>query len=138
MERGKILVRPQDILLYCGVSMTLEQQKDTERLDRYIIREGLASVMNQTKWCEAIKTMSEVSGYPRFRVKCVRDREPSPERWEGSFPHHVPYPYKVIEWLEVDYTEELSEAFGKASIPFIRIGDVIRIQGYTRPSQPAI
>jgi len=116
--------------------MTPDQQKDAERHDRYIVREGLMSVMNDTKWREAIEVLSRVVGYPKFRVKCIRDEEPPENFWDGSFPHHVP-PYKTIGWLEVVYMEELAQAFGSAGIPFIHSGDVIRIRGYTRPPEPA-
>ena len=130
--------------------MTPEQQKDAERLERYIAREGLSSVMNDSKWREAIEVIGQVKGYVRFRVKCVRDPEPRPDRWESSFPYHVPRPYKVIEWLEIDpieekfrgqllspetrdRTEALIDALRSHSIPFIHENARIRIQGYTRP-----
>ena len=137
--------------------MTIEQQKDAERLDRYIVREGLASVMNNTKWREAIQVLRDVMGYPQFRVKDVRGSEPSAGYWDRSFPYHVP-PYKTIEWMEInmvvgvykdgsetgryytgqhhDYGNQVAEAFNFKGIPFYRSDGVIRLQGYTRPSKP--
>lgn len=137
--------------------MTPEQQKDSERLDRYIVREGLASVMNDTKWREAIQVLQAVMGYSvRFRVKVVRGAEPASGYWDGSFPYHVPL-YKAIEWMEIntlvgiykdgletgrystgktyDYSEEVAEALNAKSIPFYQADGVIRLQGYTRSSK---
>jgi hypothetical protein len=139
--------------------MTSEQQKDDERLDRYIAREGLASVMNNTKWREAIQVLQDVMGYNvRFRVKCVRGSEPGADYWDGSFPYHVPT-YKAIEWMEIntivgiysdgpttgryctgkvsDYGDRVGEALSSKSIPFYQSAGVIRLQGYTRPGNPA-
>jgi len=115
--------------------MTAEQQKDDERRDRYIIREGLASVMNDTKWREVIAILKDVCcGSVKFQVKCIRDKEPPADHWDGSFPYHVPGPYKTIEWLKVRVpnTEDLIIALTRASIPFDRIGDTIQLKGYTR------
>ena len=139
-----------------SANMTPEQQKDAERLARYIAREGLASVMNNTKWREAIQVLQDVMGYNvRFRVKCVRGAEPPADYWDGSFPYHIPL-YKAIEWMEIntivgvykdgaetgryytgetcDYTERVAEAMCAKSIPFCQADGIIRLQGYTRPS----
>lgn len=126
--------------------MTTEQQKNAERLDRYIVREGLASVMNNTKWREAIQVLQDVMGYPRFRVKNVRGSEPPAGYWDGSFPYHVP-PYKTIEWMEInmivgvykdgpetgryctgqlhDNGNQVAEAFNSKGIPFYRSDGII-------------
>ena len=141
--------------------MTAEQQKDAERLERYILREGLGSVMSDTKWREAIQVLKDIMGFNvRFRVKVVRGAEPSADYWDGSFPEHFMSPsYKGVEWLEVktfadlyeerpetgrhrtekvvDYGDKLAEAFREKSIPFHQTTGIIRIQGYTRFSQPA-
>ncbi len=141
--------------------MTAEQQKDAERLERYIIREGLASVMNDTKWREAIQVLNDIMGFNvRFRVKVIRGAEPSADYWDGSFPEHfMASSYKGVEWVEVktladlyeerpetgryrtgkvvDYGDKLAKAFRDKSIPFYQTDGVIRIQGYTRFSQPA-
>lgn len=135
--------------------MTPEQQKDAERLDRYIIREGLVSVMNHTKWREAIQVLQDVMGYSvRFRLKVVRGSEPPIDYWDGSFPNHVGETYKGIEWMEVntlvrlweagaytgkvdDHSLRLAAALDAKNIPFHLAEGIIRIQGYTRPGKPA-
>lgn len=130
--------------------MTPEQKKNAERLRRYIEREQLYPVMNNTKWREAIDALVSIKGFAiHFRVKCLRGAEPSMDYWGGSFPEHIPYPYKVIEWLDIDplmklhrgqlvapeirdFTEEVQQALSSKNVPFVQMGDVIRIYGYTR------
>ena len=137
--------------------MTPDQQKDAERLDRYIAHERLSSVMNEAKWREAMSAVQEVmgheAGFLRFRVKCVRDSKPYWGDCEGIFPHFIPRPYKTIEWLDInpvagacseeggheshDFTEALIEAFQAKSIPLHHNGTMLRLQGYTRSAPPA-
>lgn len=127
--------------------MTPEQRKDDERLDRYILHEGLSSLINDTKWREARSIIEEIfDSNLRFRTKEVRGAEPPPSGWwQGDFEHHMPRTYKWIEWMEIDpvvrlyqqetaqdYTEAVTEAFRAKNIPFYRVGSVIRIQGYVR------
>ena len=130
--------------------MTSEQRKNDQRLRRNIEREQLYPVMNDTKWQETVDILSSIEGFAvRFQVKCLREDEPSINYWDGSFPEHIPYPYKVIEWLNIDpivklhwgrliapeirdFTNEVKSALKSKNIPFVQIKDVIRIYGYTR------
>ncbi len=133
--------------------MTPEQEKDAERLDRYIIREGLSSLMNDTKWREVMDIVQEVMGNNiRFRIKDVRGTEQEADHWTGSFPYHVPQPYKTIEWFEIativeqrignpsvatvqDLTESLVHALRTKHIPFYPQEGTIRIPGYIRTTK---
>ena len=131
--------------------MTPEQQKDADRLQRYIEREQLYPVMNNTKWREGIDALLSIEGFHVcFRVRCLRDaNDPPMNYWDGSFPYHIPRPFKVIEWLDIDplmkihrghivapeirdFTAEVIQALNSKNVPFVQIGDVIRIYGYTR------
>ncbi len=132
--------------------MTPDQQKDQDRLDRYIERELLAPLMNETKWNEAILALQSVEGfYVQFRVKCLRDIE-EPFGWDRSFPYHIPGPYKAIEWLDInpvvttrvgalvppkvsDFRAEIRAALQRYSIPNEERDGTIRIYGYKRPSK---
>lgn len=132
--------------------MTREQEEDDLRFIRYLERENLASLMNNTKWRELIAAIQGVARYrPRFRVKCVREGEPAADSWDGSFPLHVPT-FRHIEWLELDpimrtrrgaivpdLTEDFSTpievALAMAGVPFERVGSAIRIVGYFRPAK---
>ncbi len=129
---------------------TPEQQKDTDRLNRYIAREGLVSFMSNTKWRKLVDTISSIEGYrPRFRVKVVRD-EFLEESWDFSWPYHLP-PYKSIEWLDLDcnlrtrrgnliedhvesFFEKLSLSLNMVHIEFEKIEDenILRVYGYKR------
>ena len=129
--------------------LTPDQQKDIDRLHRYIEREGLTSCMNATKWRAAIAVVASVADYhPRFRVRCVMDQHEPTKHWDGSWPWHVPSPV-AIEWLELDpgvqtvgvfvpvvgkdFTQQLSQALLQAHIPFSIEGRALRIWGYIRP-----
>jgi hypothetical protein len=78
--------------------MTSEQKKDNERLRRYIEREQLYPVMNETKWRETMKAMQSIEGFTarRLRVKCLRDPEPPTTHWHVDFPNDFPYPFGAI------------------------------------------
>ena len=129
--------------------LTAEQQKDTERLQRYITREQLQSVLNATKWREAVAALRAIPDFTvRFRVKTVREAPPDPAFWEGSVPWHLPPPV-TIEWLEVDPIQRIRrgilvpdieidrsvvimQALHSIQVPFSREGNAIRIWGYLR------
>lgn len=133
---------------------TPEQQKDAQRLARYIEREQLVSLLNNTKWREVIHAIQSIAGYvPRFRVKELRAPEPTDTEWDHSFPYHVPHQFNVIEWLEFDpvvriprgqlvapqtndCTDALIAALHAVSVPFEQRRSYIRIWGYSRPSKP--
>lgn len=128
--------------------MTEDQETDDQRLARYLERENLASLMNDTKWREVIDAIQGIERYvPRFRVKCVKDaQEPARDRWDGSFPLHVPT-FRHIEWLEFDpmvrtrippedFTERLELALAAIGVPVERVGGAIRLIGYWRPAKP--
>jgi hypothetical protein len=132
--------------------MTTPQDEDERRFRRYVVRENLASLMNNTKWRAMIAAIESTSGYrPRFRVKCIQEREPDADRWERSFPFHVPM-FRAIEWIEFDplvrtpagaltsdrcedFGQQIESALARASVPFQRFGNAIRILGYVRPAR---
>jgi hypothetical protein len=129
--------------------MTPEQQKDAVRLERYIEREQLCAVMNNTKWRELKRVLLEIPGYSvRFRVKCLRQAAGS---WDGDFLYHLPT-YRVIEWLDIspivdchylmrpehavaDFTEQVEAALQSVHIPYTWHDQVIRIYGYLRSAK---
>src|SRR5438105_657095 len=84
--------------------MTPEQQNDIDRLERYIVREGLSSVMNDTKWREVKAIIDEVLGSGvRFRIKDVRMAETvATIPWQIDFKYHIPHFCRSIEWMEFD------------------------------------
>ena len=130
--------------------MTEAQDQDEQRFRRYVAREGLASFMNDTKWRELIAAIQSIKDYqPSFRVKCVRDDEPPADRWDRSFPFHIPT-FREIEWLEfdplvrshggalsagrcTDFGPQIEAALAHVSVAFQRHQHAIRIVGYSRP-----
>jgi hypothetical protein len=137
------------VLVCHEISMTPEQKKDDERLQRYIEREQLCSVMNNTKWREMVEALQSIARFQvKFRVKCLRDAQPPLDYWQGSFPYHVPT-FKVIEWLDInplmkihrgqllddeviDFTDQVISALELKNIPHLREDEAIRIWGYIR------
>jgi hypothetical protein len=129
---------------------TNEQKRDWLRTQRYIKREQLRSVMNDTKWSEAIEALDAIPNFRiSFRAKTLREEAPRPGHWEGFFPLHVPT-REYIEWLEIDpiqriyggalvddvlidRADEVMQALRAVHVPFSREGTAIRIWGYTRP-----
>ena len=82
--------------------MTIEQRKDEGRHWRYVERNDLRPVMNDTKWREAIGALEAIPSFPvQFRARNVRDPIDAIPHWDSSFPWHVPR-YWAIEWLDID------------------------------------
>lgn len=132
-------------------ALTAGQKKDADRLQRYIHREGLRSVMNSTKWAEMETALLTIPGFrPELRVKCVREPEPTGDHWDMSFPFHLLGPRATIEWLDIDLfrrirrgaliddeitdlTNEVVAALRSCQAPISQERGVIRTWGYLRP-----
>ena len=134
---------------------TEEQRKDSERLERYIVRESLISILNNTKWDKFVSLMlAESDRKPAWRVRCLRDQRTCEPQWDRDWNYHLP-PYKYIEWLEIYpiTTERLGyllddkttvntqyfvELLKENNIPFSIEGESLRIWGYQWPGQSII
>jgi hypothetical protein len=87
---------------------TEDQKKDAERLRRHIAREGLVSIMNDTKWRTLRSAiLTETSYQPRYRVKQVRGSIPSLDAWERDWEFQFPNPALSIEWIDTDPFENV-------------------------------
>ncbi|VVS96526.1 conserved hypothetical protein [Marinobacter salarius] len=128
---------------------TDEQAKDRQRLERYIDREALTSVMSNTKWEKLRALMIEESARrPAWRVRCLRDTREVEPQWDGDWHYHLPE-FKHIEWLEIfpiqkerkgyllpdKVTDYFVGLLKSNSIPFSIEGESLRIWGYLRPCQ---
>ena len=129
-----------------------DRKKDRERLDRYIVREQLVSVMNNTKWEKLRDLILELPGRkPRYRLKCLRADDGRACCWDGDWYYHLPT-YKSIEWLDIDpiirhrqgrllndkktdCSQQLCDLLKKKHVPFSLEGKYIRVWGYQRPGQ---
>jgi hypothetical protein len=113
---------------------TEQQKKARLRTQHYIEREQLCSVMNDTKWREAIEVLEAIPNfYPVVRFKLVRDEPCEWHFWE-DFRHEVGRP-SAIEWLEIDpvqvpplkpptdgramdYSDQIMEALQSVQVPY--------------------
>src|SRR4051812_26171940 len=78
---------------------TLEQTKDLKRLHRYVEREGLTSVMNNTKWRRLFESLERVCGLS-FRRKDVRESPVLERRWDSDI-YYAMAGWENIEWLDI-------------------------------------
>ncbi len=131
---------------------TVDQIKDDERLRKFIIRNSLVSLMNDTKWKEFQSLMMNVENkFPSWRARCLRDMPEVQLGWESDFHHHFPE-YRAIEWLDIqpkhtesqgallpdkvtDYTSYFVELFKTNNISFSMEGPYLRIWGYKWPNK---
>lgn len=129
--------------------MTPEQMKDKERLQAYIHREQLASVMCDSKWRRLVAVIRDVPFGCGFWCKDVRWAVRDEPYWDGDI-YHVFAATESIEWVEIntkerrsrgrllptvitDHTDELRAALLAANVPFSIENGNVRVWGYTRP-----
>ena len=129
--------------------LTEEQKKSAERLTRYIERERLVSVMNDTKWRRLLEALAPIQGVLEFRRKEVGQDESQLESWNSDI-YYMMAGWRSIEWLDIsaqrsfrrgvllapeinDQTSLLLQTVRVADVPFSRQEYGIRIWGYLRP-----
>jgi len=125
------------MVLKASNMQTVEQKKDAERLEKYIARNNLCSLMSNAKWIKLIKNLESFGHFNfSFRVKCLRE-ESFPENWEKSFPYHLPTPYKNIEWVELhaplqglEFLSQLQISCKQINITYSIDNNIMRIYGY--------
>ena len=121
-------------------------RQDVERTRRYVEREGLVGVLNDTKWEELIQAMRALAFGPRYRPKHVRAKGPAD--WDGEWYYHL-RPFSCVEWVDIDpldrdhsppidHTAEVEAALRRIHVPFSREGQYLRVWGYTRPGSAAV
>jgi hypothetical protein len=135
--------------------MTTSRLSDDERQRRwrsYIEREGLASLMNDTKWRQLVFTLEAHWDCPRWRVKRLTAAEP--DIYHGDYePHLYGMEWRSVEWLDLDpivtvsegklfpkhvvanHTPAIEKALRSVYAPFSHEGDLIRVWGYARPGK---
>ncbi|MDX2109089.1 MAG: DUF6678 family protein [Verrucomicrobiota bacterium] len=129
--------------------LTEGQKIDADRLARYIAREQLVSIMNDTKWQRLFNALEPIAGSLSFRRKDVRGTEQTSESWCRDF-YHMFGGWISIEWLDItakraiprgaliepriqDETPLLIGAVRAAGVAFSRHEAYVRIWGYLRP-----
>lgn len=82
---------------------TADDAKRHQRLKRYIAREGLTCIMNDTRWRRLLDALLD-SDHLRcaldYRRKDVQEETPDLTIWDGD-EHHMFGGWKSIEWLDV-------------------------------------
>src|SRR5947207_6006977 len=80
-------------------------QKIHDRVARYVEREGLTSVMNNTKWRRMLEAIDSLPFSVTFRFKDVRsaEQEGNPTDWDADRAHNFGgFLFMTsVEWLEV-------------------------------------
>ena len=121
-------------------------RQDVERTRRYVKREGLVGVLNDTKWEEFVHAMRALAFGPQYRQKHVRAEEPAD--WDWDWYYHL-RPFSCVEWVDIDpvdrdhsppidHTAEVEAALRRIHVPFSREGQYLRVWGYTRPGSAAV
>jgi hypothetical protein len=108
--------------------------QDVDRTRRFVQREGLWSVMNDTKWEELVSAMRSLADFtPRYRQKHVRS--PEPASWDREWFYHL-RPFSVVEWVDIDpgpHVAKIEKTLREIHVPFSREGPYLRVWGYVRP-----
>lgn len=113
---------------------------------RYIEREQLRPVMNDTKWREAIHALTRIPGFVlTFRDCIVRFPSATRDGWMGGL-EHMSQRFSAIEWFDInpinfdgkDYTDEITHALRAIHVPFTFEDGAIRIWGYLRPGSTTV
>lgn len=121
-----------------------------KRIREIILREGLTSVMNATKWRELAVALGAMRrDGPTVRLKYVYEELPNPGFSHLDWEWVKDGSPEVIEWMEIDpvfrthrgqliadHEEDLSDAVVAAlkahGIPFSREGSILKVWGYVR------
>jgi hypothetical protein len=108
------------------------------KVRRLMERNGLCSVMNDTKWREVCLGMYALEPRPRFRTRDLLSPPGYVSAWDREWYYH-PRPYLTIEWMEVEPVEGANvgpvvDVLRRVGAPFERTDGGVRVYGYTRAS----
>ena len=128
--------------------------KYKQQVDLEIVRRGLVSIMNNTKWTQLQDSVCrELPFTPSYQIKLVLEPSPYPENFEscirglGDWDDECLKPFYTIEWLrirpcylrhrgqlidpEVESIEpEFLSILHRYHIPYQKDGDTVLIYGY--------
>jgi hypothetical protein len=118
-----------------------ELDRERREVKRLMERDGLCSVMNDTKWRELCLAFHAMRPQPVYRTKDVLPRPIQPSLWDNEWYHSVG-PYFVIEWMEIRPAvgvdlQPLVEVLRRVGTVFHCLDSAVRVYGYTRPSPQA-
>ena len=119
------------------------------KLIRYIERENISSVLNNTKWERLFKEFQKIEFALDFQRKDLDEAEPNPDYWDSDL-YHVMGGWEKIEWLNIrafvshprgafvkpeieNNTPLLKVALRQSGVPYCMHNDGVRVWSYLRP-----
>ena len=144
----------------------MNRTSERVRLNKLIVREGMSSLMSDTKWMRLIDGLRAVKLPLKYRFKLLEAPDVSEWFMEETF-GQVPEPYiepailgpfivLAIEWLEIDslapwavgsikgrhrliptdYSSEVKALLENVNAPYSREGNVFKVLGHVRHNLP--
>ena len=97
------------------------------KLRKYIQKQGLTGLANDTKWNELITHMrnSHKEWLPSFRFNCINSNFIS--TWDCEWYHHLPFPFMSVSWFEISFIEEIPRGNLMKSIYIDHSEDLIKL-----------
>ena len=118
------------------------------RLRKFIAKENLSGLANDTKWNELIDSIRGVANRewrPSFRFNCI-DAEYISE-WDCDWSYHLPFPFMSVRWFDlsyievrtkgqllpeehIDHSKDIEDLLTRIGLDYEKGDDFIRIFGY--------
>ncbi len=97
-------------------------------------KDGLVSLMNDTKWRELCFAFSAFDETPAWRARDLLNGHVSD--WDFEWFHHVGPDYCTIEWLEIDPSNcdeaRITKVLHQVNVPFKQSDEYFRVIGYKK------
>ena len=121
--------------------MNKEQLKQHDRLKKYIAREQLYSVLNDTKWRKLFNNLQPFAGSFEYLRSDLKE-EKATENWIGDF-YYSFAGWDHIHWLRIRPNEhsegmdllQLTDIVVKTGVPFTQSENYIEVWGYLYPGE---
>ncbi len=111
-------------------------REQKEKARSLVLRRGLVSAANDTKWNELITFMRRRPDWrPGWRYKWVNGHVSD---WDVEWWWHLPFPFVGVEWFDMglhdrtgnDQSSWLLDKLKEIGFEFEVAGDVVRVFGY--------
>jgi hypothetical protein len=111
---------------------------DARRVRRLMERDGLCSLMNDTKWRELRSGLLALKFPPRLRVRDLLAPAGYVTPWDHYWYDHL-MPSVSLEWVELDLQsvparEPILDVLRKVGVPYAEVEGNLRVHGYSRSS----
>lgn len=108
-----------------------------KRILEHVQREGMASLMNSTKWKVRVKYLLDeepCSGFTHLDWEWVKHGETSILEWLEIDPVYKTFQGRLIPEKEEDLSEAIFAALKAVGVPFSMEGKLYKVWGYVRAS----